>query len=210
MLSTTTPALDCLPDTFTYDPLDPVPTAGGAVFLPGVHANVAPGPRSQHAIEDRRDVLVYTSEPLTEDLTCLGPVSMILWASTSAPDTDWTAKLVDVAPDGRTLSVVDGILRCRYRNGGTDPAWLPAGEPREFVIDMAATGWRFSRGHRVRVQVSSSNFPRFDRNPNTRAEPWRATAADMQSARQVVLHDARHPSRLVLSVVPSATGQDSR
>jgi hypothetical protein len=129
-----------------------------------------------------------------------GPVRLVLFASSSAPDTDFTAKLVDVAPDGRAAHRCEGIVRAR-RQAGETPIWFEANVPRRFEIDLWATSCRFRAGHRIRLEVSSSNFPRFDRNPNTRDEPETAGPEHFSVARQTVLHDAKHPSQLVLRVL---------
>ncbi len=198
-----TPAEDIEPDRFIYDPLDPVPTAGGAIccnpkLLP-------PGPLDQRAVESRRDVLVYTSPPLKAPLEATGPVRAVLHVSTSAPDTDFTAKLVDVYPGGRALNVTDGILRLRYRESLEHPAPARPGTVYEITIDMGVTSIEFGRGHRIRLEVSSSNFPRFDRNPNT-GRPI-ADEHRLVTAAQAVYHDLERPSHLLLPVVPPARAQ---
>jgi hypothetical protein len=185
------------PDQFVYDPRDPVPTTGGPVCC---DPNVFPwGPRDQRALEKRRDVLVYSSEPLARDLEVTGPVRVALWVSTSAPDTDFTAKLVDVHPDGRALNLCDGILRLRYRESLEQPAPARPGEVYQIALEAGVTSNVFRKGHRVRLEISSSNFPRFDRNPNT----GRAAAdeQELRRASQTLYHDRRRPSRLELPVV---------
>jgi putative CocE/NonD family hydrolase len=179
------------PDRYDYDPRSPVPTCGGAVFLPGLATGSPLGPRDQTAIERRDDVLVYTSDRLEEEWEVTGDVAVALHAATTAPATDWTAKLVDVWPDGRPLGVCDGILRTRY--GG--------GAPERYEIALGSTSMLFRRGHRIRLEVSSSNFPRFDRNPNSGGVIAEATADDLVVARQSVFHDADHPSYVALPVV---------
>ncbi len=181
------------PDVFLYDPRQPVPTNGGCSLYPPA------GVCDQAALEDRADILVYTGAPLAADLAVAGPVSLVLYAASSAPDTDVTAKLVDVYPDGRALNVCDGILRARYRNGRSRPEPLVPGTPSRLAIDLWDTAHCFRAGHRLRLEVSSSNFPRFDRNPNT-GRPAESVA-DLRVARQTILHDAEHPSRLVLPVL---------
>ena len=185
------------PDVFLYDPRDPVPTRGGAlccnaIFLPG-------GAYDQRPVEARQDVLVYTSDPLEQDLEVTGPVQLQLWAATTARDTDFTAKLVDVYPDGRAYNLADGVLRTRYRESREGAALVQPGEAYAFLIDLGATSNVFKAGHRVCIEVSSSNFPRFDRNPNTGATP--ATGAEMATALQTVLHNQAHRSYLRLPVV---------
>jgi putative CocE/NonD family hydrolase len=191
-LSPGSPAASETPDTFSYDPAKPVPTGAFGAY------SRAPGDRRD--TQKRPDVLVYTSDPLTQPIEVTGPVQLVLWASSSARDTDFTAALSDVHPDGTARALTDGILRARYRASRTTPSLLTPGEPYEFTIVIGATSNAFLPGHRIRVEVSSSNFPRYDRNPNTGA-PF-ATDAATVVARQTVFHDAGRPSRLVLPVVP--------
>lgn len=188
-------------DVYLYDPRDPVPTVGGATFLPGLFIGANAGPRDQRAVERRADVLTYTSEPLTEPLTVIGPVELVLHASSSARDTDFTAKLVDVAPDGSAVNLADGILRTRYRDSLSEPSLLEPGQVYELRIDLVATANVFAAGHRVRVDVSSSNFPRFDRNTNTGGIIASEGIDDLVQAVNRVHHTPAHPSRLVLPVV---------
>ena len=185
---------------YTYDPADPVPTAGGQTLLPGHEISIMLGQRDQAQVEARRDVLVYRSAPLERELEIAGSVRLVLYAASSARDTDWTARLVDVHPDGRAIGVVDGILRARYR-GGTDRAeLLEPGCAYVFEIDVGDTCLALAPGHRLGLQVSSSNFPRFDRNPNTGDVPAEARAADFIAARQTVFQDAARASHLVLPI----------
>lgn len=179
-------------DRYAYDPRDPVPT--GAI---GGYSRI---PSDQRETERRRDVLVYTSAPLERDMEVTGPLSVTLWIASSARDTDFTAKLSDVFPDGSARALNDGILRARYRRSKTKPELLAPGEPTEITIDVGATSNLFRAGHRIRLDVSSSNFPRFDRNPNTGGVF--GDEAELRTAEQTVLHDGRHPSRLVLPVIP--------
>lgn len=194
MLSTKTPTVE-QPDKFTYDPDNPVPTNGGEwrLFAPW-------GPRDQRSIEKRDDVLVYTSEPLMEALEVTGPIHVILYAATDAKDTDWTAKLVDVFPDGRAFNLCDGIIRARYRNPQVGSTLLEPGKVYRYEIDLWATSNEFQRGHRIRLEVSSSNFPRFDRNLNTGAVFGQSN--ELIIAHQRVLHDAVHASYVLLPVIP--------
>jgi putative CocE/NonD family hydrolase len=178
-------------DRFVYDPWNPVPT--------GQRGGYSRMPTDQRPIERRHDVLVYTTAPLATAIEVTGPIEVKLWASSSAADTDFTAKLVDVFPDGTARVLNDGILRARYRNGKTAPALLPPGEPVELTIDVGATSNQFAAGHRIRVEISSSNFPRFDRNPNTGAVF--GESAELRRAEQTVFHDRERPSRIVLPVV---------
>ena len=149
-------------DVFTYDPANPVPTTGGNNLV-GAKA----GPYDQSEVEKRNDVLVYTGTALAEDLEVTGPVKMVLYAASTAPDTDFTAKLVDVHPDGRAFNLCDGIIRARCRKGGNAAEPLVPGAVEQYAIDLWVTSNLFKAGHSVRVEVSSSNFPRFDRNPNS-------------------------------------------
>jgi putative CocE/NonD family hydrolase len=187
--------------SFTFDPADPVPTTGGATFLPGVYVGLHAGQRDQRAIEQRDDVLSYTTNPFDEDVEICGPVAVSLWAATSAADTDWTAKLVDVFPDGRALNICDGIIRARYANGTEAEDFVAAGSVREFRIDLGATAIVIGRGHAIRLEISSSNFPRFDVNPGNGGPVASATVADLVVANQQVFHGGAHPSHLELSVV---------
>ncbi len=183
------------PDHFTYDANDPVPTLGGNNLI-GAPA----GPWDQTKAEERQDVLVYSTPPLEKPIEATGPVKLILYAASSARDTDFTAKLVDVHPDGTPYNLCDGILRARYRNGMTNEVLLTPDEVERFEIDLWVTSNVFQPGHRIRVEISSSNFPRFDRNPNS-GKPF-GTDTELLSATQTILHDAEHPSHLVLPVIP--------
>jgi putative CocE/NonD family hydrolase len=189
---------DEAPDRYAYDPADPVPTRGGAVVLA---AEYPAGPFDQRSIEDRPDVLVYTSAPLERDIEVSGPLTVHLWAVSSAPDTDFVARLTDVFPDGRSFNLSDGIVRARYREfaTGAAPSLIETGRPYAYVIDLWATSNVFQAGHRIRVQITSSCFPRWDRNPNT-GHPFGADA-EVQVAHQQILHDREHPSHIVLPVV---------
>jgi uncharacterized protein len=184
-------------DRFVFDPHDPVPTVGGAACC---NPKVFPwGPRDQRTVEQRRDVLVYTTAPMRRDMQVIGPVRVVLYAATSAHDTDFTAKLVDVFPDGRAQNLTDGILRLRYRKSLEEPELARPGETSKVTIDAGVTGNVFQKGHRIRVEISSSNFPRFDRNPNTGGPVNQAT--ELRTASQTVYHDARRPSYVLLPVV---------
>jgi putative CocE/NonD family hydrolase len=193
LLSTEPPAADEPPDRFIYDPSDPVPTLGGR---PGASRSSG----DQRAIESRADVLCYTTPALTEDLELTGPVRAVLFAASDAPDTDFTAKLVDVRPNGCAVALCDGVLRCRWRDGGESPLWLEPDQPQRIEIDLRATSIRLRAGHRIRLEISSSNFPRFDRNPNTRTEPALAAPEQCVPAEQQVHHDGRCPSHVILPV----------
>lgn len=183
-------------DTFLYDPARPAPTGGGNLLMAAIRQ---PGPWDQSGIEQRDDVLVYTSPPLSEPLTIAGPVRVRLWAATDGPDTDWTAKLVDLYPDGTAVGLCDGIIRARYRGSRREPVLLTPNEPYDYDIDLVATANHFPAGHRLRVEISSSNFPRFDRNTNTGGEI--ATESSWRVAVQRVLHSAEQPSWLEVTAI---------
>ena len=151
-------------------------------------------------IESRDDVLCYSTAALDAPLNVAGPVSVTLWAVTDAVDTDFTAKLVDVYPDGRAVSLCDGIIRARYRESFSEPLAVTPGEPTRYTIELANTAHRFGAGHQLRIEVSSSNFPRFAPNPNT-GGPL-ASEADARPAVQHILHDADHPSELTICMLP--------
>ncbi|MEO1974324.1 MAG: CocE/NonD family hydrolase, partial [Pirellulaceae bacterium] len=186
------------PDQFIYDPLYPVQTLGGSnCCTPDV---VPWGPYDQRPVEMRSDVLCYTAEPFDADVEVIGPIRLILYAATDGLDTDWTAKLVDVSPTGYAMNLCDGIIRARYRDSFTDPSLLDPQQVYEYTIDVGATANVFQTGHRIRVEISSSNFPRFDRNPNT-GNPF-GKDAELRTAKQTVLHSDEYPSRLILPVIP--------
>jgi putative CocE/NonD family hydrolase len=179
------PGVEEPPDKFVYDPLHPVPSAGGAMI--GPRAGIA----LQNAIEERQDVLVYSTPPLDEDLEATGPVKLILYVSTTVPHTDFTGKLVDVHPNGSMYNVSEGILRRAYRDES----------PSEIILELWPTSMVFRKGHRIRLEVSSSNFPRFDRNPNTGRRI--ATETQPVKALQTIHHGFSTPSRLILPVIPN-------
>ena len=185
-------------DHFIYDPRYPVPTRGGNNCC---SPHIVPwGPYDQSCLEMRTDVLCYTSAPLETDMEVTGPIKVVLYAATDAPDTDWTAKLVDVSPTGYAMNLCDGIIRARYRESLTDPTLLQPKKVYEYEIDLAVTGNVFRKGHCIRVEISSSNFPRFDRNPNT-GHPF-GIDAEMRPARQTVYHTREYPSHILLPVIP--------
>lgn len=190
------PQLDELPDSYVYAPADPCPTRGGNLLMPAQYPR---GPVDQTPITARGDVLSFTTDPLTEDLEVTGQVRAMLWASTDGLDTDWVVKLCDVHPDGRALSVCDGILRASMRHGPDRRALLAPGEPLSYEVDLWATSMVFRAGHRLSVLVTSSDFPRYDRNPNTGEPGVHATAG--RPAKQRIYHDARHPSHILLPIV---------
>lgn len=184
-------------DTFVYDPANPVPSVGGHSCC---YAPASPfGPYDQRGVESRADVLVYSTDELAEPLEVAGAVSVELFASSSATDTDFTAKLVDVHPDGRAINLCEGVVRARYRFGTEREHLLEPDQVERFEISLHPTANVFGVGHRVRVEISSSNFPMYDRNPNTGAAFGQD--ADLRPARQTVFHDEGRPSALVLPVV---------
>jgi putative CocE/NonD family hydrolase len=190
-------------DQFSYDPANPVPTVGGPLCCESQRWPA--GPRDQRSVEARDDVLVYSTPPMTEDLEVTGPVSLELFAKSSGVDTDFTAKLVDVWPTGFAQNLTEGIVRARYRDSREKPDLINPGQVYKFTIDMWATANVFKKGHVLRLEVSSSNFPRFDRNLNNGATRYVKSSdagASFVTATNVVLHDGEHPSALVLPVVP--------
>jgi putative CocE/NonD family hydrolase len=191
------------PDTFVYDPHNPVPTVGGAVCC---DPRVFPwGPLDQRKVETRRDVLVYSTSPLGSAIEVTGSVKVVLHVASSALDTDFTAKLVDVFPDGTARNLTDGILRMRYRDSLDTPKLMTPGEVYKATIDAGVTSNVFLAGHRIRVEISSSNFPRFDRNPNTGGLV--ADAREQRKATQTVYHERERYSYVSLPVVPSAPAE---
>ncbi|MDX6472329.1 MAG: uncharacterized protein QOK22_1145, partial [Gaiellaceae bacterium] len=195
------PPVDEQPDLFVYDPHDPVPTIGGQTFLPGLRIGANAGPRDQRAIERRPDVCCYTTPVLERDTEVTGPIALTLYASSSARDTDFTGKLVDVHPDGRAMILTEGILRARHRSSTTSAELLEPGEVYELTIDLWATANVFKAGHRIRLEVSSSNFPRFDRNLNTGEVGSGGRESRLVAAENRIHHDARHPSHVVLPLI---------
>ncbi len=182
------------PDSYVYDPNDPVPSLGGNNLAIDI------GVQDQRPVEERADVLVYTSDPMEQPLEVTGPVTVALWASSSAIDTDFTAKLIDVHPDGYARNLLDGIIRARYRESASAPKMMEAGKPYLFTIDLWATSNVFLPGHRIRLEISSSNFPRFDRNLNT-GEPFGEGTKGIP-ARQTIFHQSDMASCLLLPVIP--------
>jgi uncharacterized protein len=197
MLSTTAPEQEPA-DGYTYDPADPVPSRGGPICCTGdPHAD---GSYDQSQIETRRDVLVYSTPPLKEGVEVTGPLKVVLYVSSSAKDTDFTAKLVDVYPDGAAYNVQEGILRARHREGFTKKVWMKPGEVYEVPVDLEATSNYFGPGHRIRVEVSSSNFPRFDRNLNTGGNNYDETK--WLTAENQIHHSTGRASYILLPVIP--------
>jgi len=218
-LSTVTPSASP-PTSYRFDPADPVPAIGGPVSSQGdlMQAGAQDQRRrldlwpctDEGPLAERADVLVFQTEPLAAPVEVVGPLVVKLWASSDGPDTDFTAKLVDVYPpnpdfpDGLALNVADGILRARYRDSRVRPTMLEPGRPYELTITLYPTALVFMPGHRIRVDISSSHFPRFDVNPNT-GEPLNANTG-WRVATNSVFHDPEHRSRIVLPVVPAADG----
>ncbi|MBJ7601004.1 MAG: X-Pro dipeptidyl-peptidase [Candidatus Nephthysia bennettiae] len=186
------------PEGFEYDPADPVPTRGGALLLSPEYPS---GPYDQQQVEARPDVLVFTSQPLERDTEVTGPVRVELWAASSAPDTDFVARLCDVHPDGRSINLTDGVVRARYRDwaSGARPSLIEPGRPLCYDIDLWSTSNLFKAGHRIRLQVTSSNFPRWDRNPNTGHDL--GADSELAVARQTIFHDRERPSHLLLPIL---------
>jgi putative CocE/NonD family hydrolase len=151
-------------------------------------------------VESRQDLLVYSTPPLEADTEVTGPVTLDLFAKSSAVDTDFTGKLVDVGPDGFARNLTEGILRVVYRDGMSEAKPIVPGKVYEYKIDLWSTSNVFLKGHRIRVEVSSSNFPRFDRNLNTGKSA--AESADFVKATNTILHDSEHPSAIILPIVP--------
>jgi len=181
-------------DTYVYDPESPPPTIGGSI----VSTIVPAGSVDQREVQKRSDVLVYTTTPLARDLAVVGPVEVVLWARSSATDTDFTAKLTDVLPDGRALLIQDGIVRARFRDPDHEPSLIEPEQVYRYSIDLWATANLFRRGHRIRLEIASANFPRFERNSNLGGrvgKPIKAT--------QTVLHDSQHPSQVRLPILPA-------
>jgi putative CocE/NonD family hydrolase len=189
------------PDRFIYDPANPVWTVGGSVCAACARGGeqVVDGPADQRTVEVRNDVLVYTSEPLAQGVEVTGPVKVVLHVSSNVKDTDFTAKLVDVHPDGRAFNIQEGIQRMRFREGYQKTVWMEPNGVYKVEIDLEATSNFFRPGHRIRVQVSSSNFPRWDRNLNTGGNNHEETT--WKVAENVVHHSARYGSHILLPVI---------
>jgi hypothetical protein len=196
-LSTEPPA-DERPDRFVYDPENPVPSIGGRLCC--ANDVIPPGPFDQRPNESRDDVLVYSTAPLERDVEVTGFITLELYASTTAADTDFTGLLADVEPSGYARLLTDGVVRARYRNSTAAAEPVEPGKTYRYEIDLWATGNLFRAGHRIRVYVSSSNFPRFNRNPNTGDRMLGSTG--IVKATQTIHHDGQHPSALVLPVIP--------
>jgi len=192
-LTRAAPAADGGSRRYLYDPADPVPTRGGC------NLTIPAGPLDQREIEGRGDTLLFTSEPLAAPLEVTGRLTARLWVSSSAPDTDFTAKLTDVYPDGRSMLVCDGIRRARYRESYAKPRLMEPGKVYQVEVDLWSTSIVLNAGHRIRLAVSSSNAPRFEPNPNTAGGPGSGEAP--QAAENTVYMDAERPSCVLLPVV---------
>ncbi|MGA9574229.1 MAG: CocE/NonD family hydrolase, partial [Lysobacterales bacterium] len=191
------PPVDETEDHFIFDPHNPVPTRGGNHILPMYYPR---GPVDQTIVEQRSDVLVYSSAALEQDLEATGPLFVKLFAASSATDTDFTAKLVDVHTDGKAFNIADGIIRARYRRGrDVEPSLITPDSVVEYDIDLLATSIVFKKGHRIRLEISSSNFPRWDRNPNTGELPHKAKK--LITATQAVYHNPRYQSHILLPLI---------
>lgn len=192
-------------DRYDYDPANPVPTLGGNICC----SSVPSGAHDHRPVEQRPDVLVFTGPVLTETVEVTGPIRATLYAASSAPDTDWVVRLVDVHPDGYARNIQDGIIRARFRGGKADAASpIVPGKVYRYDIDMWASSNAFQPGHRIRVEVTSSNFPRFDRNLNTGEDP--ATGTRMAVAQQTIFHSPRYPSHVLLPIIPRRDAQLTR
>jgi len=181
---------------YDYDPNNPVPTMGGQ------NLSLDKGPRDQRKIEGRKDVLCFTTDELSEPLEVTGQIKATLYVSSDAPDTDFTVKLSDVYPDGRSMLLTDGILRARYRESFRKPEFMKPGEIYPIEVDLWSTSIIFNKGHRIRVAVSSSNFPRFDANPNTGKNYWEE--GERKTAHNTVYLSSKHPSHIVFPVMESS------
>jgi uncharacterized protein len=193
----TSPPDDEKPDQYVYDPDDAIPTIGGPLCCRPLPTGI--GPEDQRPAELRNDVLVFSTPPFTTNTEVTGPISLDLYVSTSAVDTDFTGKLVDVWPNGFAQNLTDGILRLRYRKSQERPELASPGEIYRISVDLSATSNVFLSRHQLRLEISSSNYPRFDRNPNTGGNQ---ASAKIIKATNFIYHDTSRPSALVLPVVP--------
>lgn len=185
-------------DVYVYDPMNPVPTVGGQVILPGENSM---GPRDQQEVEKREDVLVYTSPVLDKAVEVTGNIELKLFVSSSALDTDFTGKLVDVYPDGRAMILTNGILRARYHKSFEKAELLEPDKVYELIINLNATSNVFLPGHRIRLEVSSSNFPQYNRNSNTGGHIPDEVASQYLPATNTVFHNDKYPSTLILPII---------
>jgi putative CocE/NonD family hydrolase len=202
-LSLTPPPAD-KPDNLTYDPMNPVPSYGGNVCCTG--NAVQGGAFDQRKMEARPDILVYTTEPLKEGMEVSGPIELTLYVSSDAKDTDFTAKLIDVYPDGRAYNLDETIQRVRYRDGYDKQVFMEPGKTYKVTLGPMTTSNYFEAGHRIRIEVSSSNFPRFDRNLNTGGKNYDEDKGIV--ARNSVHHSRQFPSQIKITVVKKVTSAD--
>ncbi|MGH7504703.1 MAG: CocE/NonD family hydrolase, partial [Longimicrobiales bacterium] len=191
------------PDGFTYDPADPVPTMSSRTA--GSRSGIPAGSVDNRAVETRQDVLVYTTEPLREGVEVTGPVTATIHFETDVPDTDITVKLLDVSPDGKALNLTHGVARAKYRESYAEPKPLETGVIYELEVELFPTSNYFEAGHRIRIEVSSSNFPLFARNLNTMDSD---TGVEMRQAHTRIHHTPEHPSRITLPIVPNGVATD--
>mgnify|MGYP006116888107 CR=1 FL=1 len=190
------------PDIYIYDPNHPVMTIGGSTCCAEENLYAATiGPRDQRINESRPDVLVFSTPILDKEVEVTGPIKLIIYASSSAKDTDWVAKLVDVYPDGYAMNVAEGILRARYRDSWTNPVLLNPGEIYKFTVDLWSTSNCFLKGHSIRLEITSSNFPHYDRNPNTGNIFGKDD--ELLQAKQTIYHDKLYPSHIILPIIPN-------
>lgn len=189
-------------DGFVFDPTDPVPTYGCIQPWQGYGIPNSDGPRDQRLVQGRNDILVYTSEPVQKDLEITGRILCKLYASSTATDTDFTAKITDVYPNGYSQILREGVIRARYRNSFKKQELISPGTVYEYTIDLWSVSHVFKQGHKIQVEISSSNFPKYDSNPNTGHRF--GEDAEMQKATQTIFHESRYPSHVILPVVPSS------
>ena len=190
----TTPPMDEQVDQFIYDPNTPVPTLGGNTLI------IPYGVMDHRTLEEREDILVYSTPPVDKTIEITGPITVTLFAASTAKDTDFTAKLVDLRPDGYAQNLQDGIIRARFRTSAAEPSFITPGKIYCFEIDLWSTSHVVQVGHSIRLEISSSNFPRFDRNPNTGAAL--GMDSDMVEAQQTVHHSSNFPSHITLPIIP--------
>lgn len=195
--------------TYVHDPADPIPMRGGqsGVFAGGLDGGNewTAGPRDQRALDARNDMLRFTSATLDADVEVTGPVTVTLYASTDADDTDFVARLIDVFPDGRSVGVVDGIVRARFRDGQDESRPIEPGSVVAYEIDLWATSWLFRAGHRLRIDIASSSYPNWDVNGGSATNNALVDPDDRRTAEQRILHDQERPSHVVLPIIPSFT-----
>jgi hypothetical protein len=191
------PPAEDLPDGFTYDPMEPVPSHGGNVCCTG--NAVRGGALDQRAMEERPDILVYATDPFPDGVEVTGTIGITLYVSSDARDTDFTVKLIDVAPDGTAYNLDETIQRARYREGYDRQVFMEPGQVYEMELSPLSTSNWFAPGHSIRIEVSSSNFPRFMRNMNTGGDTW--SESEGVVAHNVVHHSRRYPSQIRLPVM---------